>query len=354
MHKNSVHVLLSIIFTIGCAGSAISSVKDEASDGLKNVVSRAEYKTPGGNDFMMFNPGKPRQGITMYDNVVYSTVKAPLKNKIIDLKMSIVTKLGNSELKNATGKSDPNFVVTRKPAIVYLNGGGWRGADKNQMVPEMQYLVEAGYVVAFVYYRSSAEAVFPSQIIDVKSAIRYLRANADKYGINPDKIGITGRSAGGSLAALASMNLPGYDEGDNLKFSSDVQFGLDMFGPVNMKSMAMLERSRFSPTSRWKKDADTHLGAYMGDSYENIPDKYHEASAVFKINPKTVPMLILHGDADPLVPFSQSVELYDAMKAAGKDVAFYLIKGAGHGSDEFWQESTRQLSLKYFDKYLKN
>lgn len=354
MHKNAIHVLLSIFVTIGCAASAISSTKDDVSDGLENVTRSAEYKTPGGNHFMVFNPGKLRQGITMYDNIVYASVKAPLKGKTVDLKMSIVTKLGNSELKNATGKSDPDFVMARKPAIVYLNGGGWRGADKNQMVPEMLHLVEAGYVVAFVYYRSSAEAVFPAQIIDVKSAIRYLRANADKYGINPGKIGITGRSAGGSLTALASMNLPGYDEGDNLKFSSDVQFGLDMFGPVNMKSMALLERSRFSPTSRWKKDSETHLGAYMGDSYEKIPGKYHEASAVFQINAKTVPMLILHGDADPLVPFSQSVELYDAMKAAGKEVDFFLIKGAGHGSDEFWQESTRKLSLQYFDKYLKN
>jgi acetyl esterase/lipase len=358
MNKEIISVLL--VFTmLSVGGSSLASAnpsdqKAKTSDNQNKLIYDAGFKTPDGNEIKIFNPGKSRASITMYDNIVYSKVEAPLKNQAVDLKMSIVAKLGNSEMKNATGSSDPNDVVNKKPVIIYLNGGGFRGADKNQMVPEMQYLAESGYAIAFVYYRSSAEAVFPAQIIDVKSAVRYLRANAKKYGINPDKIGITGRSAGGSLVALACMNLPGYDEGDNLEYSSDVQFGVDMFGPVDFKALMDFDRSNFSPTSRWKKDADTHSGAYLGGSYENMPERFREASAVFQVNSRSAPMLILHGDADPLVPYSQSIEMYDAMKAAGKEVDFYLVKGAGHGTDEFWQESTRTLCLKYFDKYLKN
>jgi len=357
--KNKAVVLLILTMLLGGVSSVMANTNSNRQEvkifeDPKKLIYDAGFKTPNGNDIKIFDPGKSRASITMYDNIVYSKVKAPLKDQDIELKMSIVTKLGNSEMKNATGSSDPNDVVNRKPVIIYVNGGGFRGADKNQMVPEMQYLADAGYAVAFVYYRSSAEAIFPAQIIDVKSAVRYLRANADKYGINPNKIGITGRSAGGSLVALACMNLPGYDEGDNLEFSSDVQFGVDMFGPVDFKDLMDFDRSNFSPTSRWKKDADTHGGAFLGGSYENMPEKFREASPVFQVNAKTAPMLILHGDADPLVPYRQSIAMYDAMKAAGKKVDFYLIKGAGHGTDEFWQESTRVLCLKYFDKYLKN
>ena len=202
--------------------------------------------------------------------------------------MSIMTKLGNSEMQNATGTSNMNDVV-RKPVIIYLSGGGFRGADKNQMVPEMEYLAEEDYAVAFVDYRNTYQAVFPAQVIDVKSAVRYLRANANKYGIDPDRIGIMGRLAGATLTAFACMNLPNYNEGDNLEYSSTVQFGVDMFGPVDFKDLMDFDRSKFSASSRWKKDSNTHGGAYLGGSYEDMSERFQAANSVFLVNEKTAP-----------------------------------------------------------------
>lgn len=317
-------------------------------------MQTTSLQTSAGNPYQIFTPDRTRQGIIMIDNIVYTTVEAPLKGEKVKKALSLVAKFGNSEMRNATGKADPNQDISLKPLIIYLNGGGFRGVDKNQMVPEMTFLADAGYAVAFVDYRHSGEATFPAQIIDVKSAIRFLRKNAAKFGIDSTKIAVTGGSAGGTLSALAAMNVPGFDEGANLDVSSDVQFALDMFGPAEMHSMAAFDASHFSETSRWKSYADTHIGAWLGETFEQNPEKFRLASPTLNVNEKSAPMLILHGDADNLVPYQQSVGLYDAMCQAGKEADLYIIPGAGHGSDEFWQPSTRELTLKYYDKYLRN
>jgi acetyl esterase/lipase len=145
------------------------------------------------------NPGNKRKSITFIDNIVYSKVYSTLKSSEVELKMSIMAQYGNSEMRAAMGMQEPCDIVEKMPTIIWIPGGGWRGVDKNLMVPEMQFLAEAGYVVASIYYRSSAEAHFPAQIIDVKSAIRFLRANANKYSIDTNSIGVIGRSAGGRV-----------------------------------------------------------------------------------------------------------------------------------------------------------
>lgn len=299
------------------------------------------------------NPGRTRKSITFTDNIVYSKVYCPLKDCEMELKMSIMAQSGNSEMRAAMGMSDPNDVVLRKPAIVWIPGGGYRGVDKNLMVSEMQFLAEAGYAVASIYYRSSAEAHFPAQIIDVKSAIRFLRANADKYSLDPNRIGVTGRSAGGHLTALACMNLSGYDVGDHLDFSSVVQCGVDFFGPIDLKILIELERANIKkPGYRWNSVEESHVGALLGGTDETKPELTRQASPNFQVNEKTAPMLIIHGDSDSGVPYSQSVAMHDSMIEAGKECDLYLLEGAEHGSDEFWQESTKELVCTFFNKHL--
>ena len=151
------------------------------------------------------NPGFAKKTINLIDNIVYSHQK-DLNGNPMELKMSIMLQNGNSEMRLAAGEDDPKEDNSPKPALLWIPGGGWRGADKNLMLGEMSEFARAGYVVASMYYRSSAEGHWPDQLIDVKTAIRFLRANAEKYEINPDKIAVFGRSAGGHLAAFAAVS----------------------------------------------------------------------------------------------------------------------------------------------------
>ncbi len=177
-------------------------------------------------------PGRERKSINFIDNITYSRQK-DLQGNEMELKMSIMLQNGNSEMRLAAGRDDEADDRTPKPAILWIPGGGYRGCDKNLMVAEMQFLAEAGYVLASMYYRSSAEGHLPDQIIDVKTAVRFLRAHADEYEIDPERIGVIGRSAGGHLASLAAVNSDLYDSEEWSGFSSKVQACCDMFGPVD-------------------------------------------------------------------------------------------------------------------------
>ena len=300
------------------------------------------------------DPGKERRSINFVDNICYSHV-TDLKGAPMDLHLSLMLRNGNSEMRLASGRDD-EVSTGLQPLIVWINGSGWRGCDKNLMTAEMEFLAEAGYAVAFPYYRSSAEGSFPAQLIDCKTAVRFLRANADKYGIDPDRVGVIGRSAGGHLAAWMAMNLDGYDSGEWSGYSSSVQAAVDMFGPVDVKKLNLIELENFkNPNHRWHKLEETHGGALVGGDPDTIIERSDAASPIFSANPGMSPILILHGDEDPLVPLWVSEEFYDRLvsEGYGDKVDFYVRKHGGHGTRVFFQLSTRKIIADFFDKNLK-
>lgn len=306
----------------------------------------------------VINPGNLRKSLTVIDNIVYS-VQKDLDGNDIELKMSILLQNGNSEMKLATGEDDPKEDHSPKPAILWIPGGGWRGADKNLMLAEMKEFADAGYVVASMYYRSSSEGKFPSQIIDVKTAIRFLRANAKKYEIDVNNIGVMGRSAGGHLAAFAAMNTDGYDGNEWGEYSSEVQVCCNMFGPTDVPTLMELEDrlTKEKPNYRWKTLAETHGGALIGGDESTMIERAKTASPTYLVNSKMCPMLILHGDNDPLVPCVLSSDiLYKNIQDAGlEDITeYYIVKNGGHGSREFFQPEIKELIVNFFDKYMKN
>jgi len=300
--------------------------------------------------------GCKKMTLSLIDNIVYSCPN-DLNGNPIELKMSLLLQNGNSEMRLATGEDDPKEDHSPKPALVWIPGGGWRGADKNLMLGEMAEFANAGYVVASIYYRSSSEGKWPAQMIDVKTAIRFLRANAEKYEINPDKIGVFGRSAGGHLAAMTAMNVDKWETGDNEEYSSKVQVCCDMFGPVDVTALMDVETAKFSdPKFRWHKIEDTHGGALIGGDPATIRERGVDADVPKYVNPKMAPILILHGDNDPLVPAKFSSEhLYNEAKKIGLEdrIDFYILKHAGHGSREFFQDSIKDIMIEFFDKNLK-
>ena len=301
------------------------------------------------------NPGSMKPTLTLIDNVVYSHQKN-LEGKPMELKMSLLLYNGNSEMKLATG-TDVEEKRSMKPALLWIPGGGWRGADKNLMLGEMAEFANAGYVVASMYYRSSAEGHFPDQIIDVKTAIRFLRANAEKYEIDPERIGVFGRSAGGHLAAYAAMNVDEYEDGEWEDYSSKVQACCDMFGPTDVVALMEAEEKKFcDPNFRWHKVEDTHGGALLGGDPSTMKERAKKASPLNFISDRMSPMQILHGDSDPIVPIELSSDrLYAKIQEAGLEerTEYFILKNAKHGSKEFFQDSVKQIMIAFFDKYLK-
>lgn len=305
------------------------------------------------------HPGRNRKSVVLLDNIRYSTVQDK-SGKPLDLYLSLMLQHGNVEARLANGlKPDGSQDGAPKPVILWIPGGGYRGADKNLMVPEAKYLADAGYAVASMYYRGSGEQVFPAQIIDVRTAIRFLRANAAKYNLDPLHIAAMGRSAGGHLAALAGMNLTGYDTGEWQDYSSEVQAVCDMFGPVDVPYCLDKEAEAMenNPHYRWKTLEETHPGALIGGDPATMRERSKEASPTYLIgkSSKIAPMLIMHGGIDRHVPAAVSEKFYNALTEAGygAQTDYYFIPEADHGSDEFFQPETQEVILDFFDRTLR-
>ncbi|MBM3335000.1 alpha/beta hydrolase [Candidatus Sumerlaeota bacterium] len=231
------------------------------------------------------------------------------------------------------------------PLIVWIHGGGWSGGDKQQC-PAVR-MVARGYVAASVNYRLSQEAIFPAQIEDCKAAIRWLRANADKYGIDPDRIGVWGGSAGGHLVALLGTSggiadLEGSEGPQNV--SSRVQAVCDWFGPADFTRIT-------APPSGKSLDApDSPVSRLLGGPVLENKDKARRASPITYVTRDDPPILIMHGDKDYVVPLDQSEMLYEVLKKAGVDATMHVVKGAGHG---FRSPEVDAMVDSFFDRVLK-
>lgn len=240
------------------------------------------------------------------------------------------------------------------PLLVWVHGGGWQGGSKSQM-PYLNQL-QRGYVVASVEYRFSQKARFPAQIQDCQAAIRWLRANANKYSIDPTKIGVGGASAGGHLVALlgtsggknAFPKIGGYvDQSDR------VQAVCDIFGPTDF--WTVIKQAEADPNVKnvfkWNNGDPYSLliDAKLGEDKE----KCDAVSPVQYVSADNPPFLILHGDHDALVPYAQSVELEELLKKAGVEVTLQRLPGAGHGGPAFTLPAIAKLANAFFDKHLK-
>lgn len=306
----------------------------------------------------VLDPGKQRRSINFIDNICYSHVQ-DLQGNPLDLTLSLMVQNGNSEMRLASGRDD-EVSTGRQPLIVWINGAGWRGADKNLMAAEMQYLAEAGFAVACIYYRSSAQGVWPAQLIDCKTAVRFLRANADKYGLDADRIGVMGRSAGGHLSAWMAMNCDGYDSEEWSGVSSRVQAAVDMFGPAFLPPLTEINLQMIKkPGFRWQHIGDTHEGALLDlnddMTVEEMFARGRAASPALHISTDMCPLLILHGDQDPVVPCQISEDFYQTLTEAGLGdrADLCVIKNGGHGTREFFQPETKSMVSAFFDQKLR-
>lgn len=239
------------------------------------------------------------------------------------------------------------------PVVVWIYGGAFRAGSKDdRQTAGATWLTEHGYAVAAFNYRLSQVAQWPAQAYDCKAAVRWLRANAGRYGLDAGKMAAWGASAGGHLAAMLGTSggvaeLEG-DLGDPDQ-SSRVQAVVDFFGPTDF-----LQMDRQALVGGMKHDpADSPESQLIGGPIQENREKTGRANPAAYATADDPPFLILHGDRDPLVPVGQSEILFEALKKAGVSVTFHKLVGAGHGGKEFQGVLVRSVVLAFLDEQLK-
>jgi len=232
------------------------------------------------------------------------------------------------------------------PLILFVHGGGYSRGDKADQDPS-PFLAD-GYAFASLNYRLSGDATFPAQIQDCKAAVRWLRANAAGFKLDPGRFGAWGTSAGGHLVALlgTSGDTTIFDVGENLEFSSRVQAIADWFGPTDLLQM---DAHRF-PDSMSHNGPGSPESRLIGGAIQSNKEKVATANPISYITANDPPFLIAHGDQDRLVPHHQSELLHAALKASGVPVTLITVKGAGHGLRNAAADEKRK---QFFKKYLK-
>ncbi|MEZ5399732.1 MAG: alpha/beta hydrolase fold domain-containing protein [Bryobacteraceae bacterium] len=231
------------------------------------------------------------------------------------------------------------------PAVVLIHGGGFRRGTRQSYTALALRLAGRGYVAAAVSYRLTPKYQFPAPVRDVKSAVRFLRANAKRFDLDPDRIGVTGSSAGGHLALMLGLTggVASFDdEGPNPEQSSRVSCVVNYFGPTD-----------FTRIYDKGGDAAEVLPAFLGANPRNAMKAHIEASPLQWVSPDDAPILTIHGDKDPLVPYEQAVWLTERLVAAGVPAELEMIGGAGHGFRGEHGVRAEARMMAFFDKYLK-
>jgi acetyl esterase/lipase len=208
---------------------------------------------------------------------------------------------------------------TPTPAVLWIHGGGWEHGDKNAHA-NAEFIANAGFVSATISYRLSDQSPFPAAIEDSKCAIRFLRANAAKYGIDPQRIGVAGSSAGGHLAELVATagESAGLEGNGGLQgVSSKVQVVVSYFGVSDF-------------TREFPQDTAAVIQKFLRGPEKEKRDIYRKASPIFYISEGDPPLLLVHGEEDDTVPFEQSVRMADAYRRAGLTVEFIHVQNADH------------------------
>ncbi|RRR67483.1 MAG: alpha/beta hydrolase [Candidatus Viridilinea halotolerans] len=223
------------------------------------------------------------------------------------------------------------------PVVVNYHAGGFKFGDKG-MIPGAlgQALLDAGYAVVGVNYRLSGEAPFPAAVLDARAAVRFLRANAATYQLDPERIAAFGQSAGGNIAAMVGTTAEStsFDDASlgNAEVSSAVQAVVNWFGPTDFGQMdAQAAAQGCAASDQTHSEATSFESAYLGAPVATAPELVAQANPITYIDGSEPPFLIQKGDQDCTVAVESTAMLADALQAAGLTVEYDLLVGVGHG-----------------------
>jgi len=240
----------------------------------------------------------------------------------------------------------PIFCQERMPLIVYVQGSAWRKQNIYGSIPSLCNMASRGYVVASVEYRDTDIARFPAQIEDTKAAIRFMRANAEKYAVDTDKVAIWGDSSGGHTALMVGMTPGKFHNGLYGEYSDRVSAIVDFYGVTDIPSLG-----EFNDVLDHNAP-DSPQALLIGGPVPDNLEKAKEASPLYNIPEEEIPpILMVHGDCDGLVHIDQSIRMYKALKEAGKKVIFYKVVGADHGIG-VWNKDVLDVTDKFLASVL--
>lgn len=271
---------------------------------------------------------KKRCALSLVTDITYAQVEHWYGASRKDLKLSVI-------YPKHVRESAP------RPLIIWICGGGFRTMDRNAWLPQMMYLAEKGYVIASPDYRTTNEARFPQPLEDIKAAVRYMKAHAECFAVDINRVFVMGESAGGALAALTAVTgkCPEYDVGDYLEYTSQVQACVDFYGVADCEN----KRPRKATGSL----DDGSRERFVGPDPQNAA----RASAINYVDAKTPPVLILHGTKDELVDLEeQSRKFYNELQKNNVKSDLIIIEDGEHGDDIFYQNEVMEM----IDEFLKS
>jgi acetyl esterase/lipase len=231
------------------------------------------------------------------------------------------------------------------PTVLFIHGGGFRAGNREGYNQQIIRMAEHGYVAVTITYRLAPKYPFPAAVYDSKAAVRWLRANAKKYHIDPDRIGTTGGSAGGTLVQMLGVTARVKEfegNGGNPKESSKVACVVNFYGAND-----------FTKSYGKSVDAAEVLPLYLGGNLEKAREAHIRSSPLYWVTPDAAPTLCIHGTQDKYVAHEQSVWLIDKLKAAGVEAELLTLEGAGHGFGGMDAETAEKAMIEFFDKHLK-
>ena len=234
------------------------------------------------------------------------------------------------------------------PAVICIHGGGFRAGTRESFNGLCLQLAERGYVAVTVSYRLAPKYQFPAAVYDVKAAVRWMRANAEKYQIDPDRIGTTGGSAGGHLAQFLGVTsgVKKFEgDGGNAEYSSSVKCVVNFYGP-----------SDFTKSYDASVDAKDVLPLFLGGNLQQERHRHIESSPLYWVTPEAAPTLFVHGTKDAYVAHEQAGWIVERMKAADVEATLMTIEDGDHGfrtSSPEVKEKIENARFKFFEKHLK-
>lgn len=240
------------------------------------------------------------------------------------------------------------------PLIIWVHGGAWPGGSKNDSNPATAFL-EQGYAVASINYRPSQHALYPAQIQDCKEAVRFLRTNTEKYNHNLNAFGVWGASAGGRWT-------PGRAAGHNCRCQgtgirrqpAQGHFGSRTVCSGFLRTDLIKMAAQSGPKSAIDHDSATSPASKLvGGAIQENKEKAAKANPINYVTKESAPFLILHGNADPLVPAAQSERLQEVLKKAGVPVELVFLKRAEHGGPSFASKENLEKIARFFETNLK-